>query len=357
MAMGEDQGSDAMQGAQAGSAFGPWGALIGAGAGLIGGQMASGDANHAKEIQTDLYNQYANLQIPDINKQRLALALQQSAGTLTPQAEQAQQLGSHDAYQDVAVDPRLRQAQTNNLDLLSKIANSGGLTDQDRAQLNAVRRQTEADTNARVQQQLQQQQARGVGTADASLAARMLQEQQGANRQAVSSDNEMSMAFQRALQAAQGAGSLGSQMEQQQYQQQANLANALNSREGTNLNQRANSGARNVAAFNQAQQYNLNNNQAIANNNTGIQNQEQQYNKGLYQQQYNNQLSKLGAQQGQAGATSNALNNSANQTRNQYVGAGEGIGKFLMANDIQKQNQQAKSDAAFDNEAKYFNTP
>lgn len=297
--------------------------------GIVGGAASQGDRNASTQILQDLYNQYAGLQIPDVEKQKLALALQQSAGTLTPQAEQAQQLGARDAFQDISVDPRLRQAQTNNLELLSRIASSGGLTPEDQAQLNTIRRQTEADTNARVQQQLQQQQARGVGTSDSALAARMLQDQQGANRQAEQADNQAAMAFQRALQAAQGAGTLGSQMENQQYQQQANLANALNSREGTNLQQKANAGARNVAAFNQAQQYNLNNNQNITNTNVNTQNQQQQYNKQLLQQQYQNQLSKLGGMSGSGGNLSAQHGANANATANMYAGIGGGVGKIL----------------------------
>lgn len=348
--MADNQNQSALQsagqGAAAGSAFGPWGAAIGGAAGLLGGLASQGQRNAATGIQQDIYNQYANLQTPSIDQEKLALAMEQSAGNLSPEKLQAAQLGSKDAYQNIANDPRLVQAQYNNLQLLSKIANSGGLTPQDQAQLNSIRRQTEADTNAAVQQQLQNQQARGVGTSDAALAARLLQAQQGANRQSQQADDTASMAFQRALQAASNAGTLGSQMENQQYQQQANLANALNSREYTNTNLQNQANAQNVNAFNQAQQYNLSNAQNIANNNTNLQNQQQQYNKGLYQQQYQDQLAKLSGMQGQGANLSNTYNSNANRIANQYTTVGEGIGKVGQAFANQSNNNSNNSSSS-----------
>src|SRR5437870_1151510 len=104
---GSGGAEDILTGAAQGASFGPYGAAAGVVGGLLGNVFSNGANNEANRIQQDIYNRYANLEIPDIEKQKLALALQHSAGTLTPQGEVAQQLGGHDALQDVNTDPRL----------------------------------------------------------------------------------------------------------------------------------------------------------------------------------------------------------------------------------------------------------
>jgi len=197
--------------------------------------LSQGDREKSAQTLQDIYNQYKNLQIPDVDKQKLALQMYQSQGTLQPQAEQTVQLSPQDAYQNISTDPRLAQAQMQQLDTLSKLGQTS-FTPAEKAQLDTMRRQGDADTTSRLQQLLQQQDQRGVGSSDAALAMRLSAAQSGANKQSEQADSLAAMAQQRALAAMTGAGSLATSLRGQDYSEQQNLANALNQRDKVMLN-------------------------------------------------------------------------------------------------------------------------
>jgi hypothetical protein len=303
--------------------------------GLIGNALSGGDRNAASDMLKQIYQKYADLNVPDTEKMRLALEDYKSAGNLNLQSEQAQQLGATDAYQNIQVDPRLRQAQMDQLQTLAKLGDTS-FTPSEQAQLNKMQRSVESDNQARLKALLQGQDQRGVGSSDAALASRMISSQSAANRQASEADDQAAMAFNRALQAKQAAGTLGGQMEGAQYSQAANLANALNSREQQNMLQRAGVGQRNTANFNQAQMYNLQNQQGILNQNVGLHNQQQQYNKQLEQQNFNNQLAKLSGMQGTGVNVANDYMNKANATAGMWNNIGKGAGTMFGAQAMNK---------------------
>lgn len=319
-----------VQGAAAGSAAGPWGAAIGGGLGIIGGLIggaAQDRASSAAEAQyKEMMNRIAAVRLPDIELQKLNLAQYLSSGKLTPEQEQAQQLAAADALQNVNVDPRLKQAQMQNLQLLQRLGESGGYSPIEAAQLSAMERKIEADNASRLKAMLEQQEARGMGSSDAALASRMIESQSAANRQAEQSQNIAAQGMQRALQAMSGAGSLAGQMGQQEYQQQANLANALNQREQFNALQRAGVGQRNVAEANAAQRFNLANSQEIANKNVDLANQQQQYNKQLLQQRFNNEMSKATGVNNAGAGMPKMISDSGASQAGRYATIGEGLG-------------------------------
>lgn len=301
------------------------GAIANVGGGILGNLLSKDDRDKASGITEDIYNQYKNLSLPDIEKMKLALQNYSSAGSLTPQQEQTVQLGATDALQNVNVDPRLKQTQMNQLSLLEKLSQTG-YSPEERAQLDAVQRKVEADNQSRLKQLMEQQQSRGVANSDMALAQRMLESQSAANRQATEATTVQADAFKRALEAMTGAGSLASRMADTDYSQQANLANALNSRELTNTNLQAGTQNRNVDRFNQAQASNLTNQQNIMDKNVNTANAEQQYNKELIQKNYENQLKKLGGQQGAGANLSNTYNQRADSTAGMWSGIGSGVG-------------------------------
>lgn len=292
---------------------------------MIGQHQASGAKQESEQILKDLYAKYANLQIPDIEKQRLALEEFKSSGMYDPATEQAFQLGSQDAMQNIAVDPRLKQAQMNQLETLSKLGETG-FSPVEKAELNAMQRKVEADNTSRLQQILQQQDMRGVGSSEAGLAARLQDSQSSANRQAEEADRIAAQAFERALQSKMGAGQLGAQMEANDFGQQAAVAGAVNNREMANFNNRNQVQQRNVAGQNQGQMYNLQNQQGITNQNVALRNSQQQYNKELQQQQYQNELSKLAGMSGSGGNLSNNYAGQAQQTQQNWANIGKGVG-------------------------------
>lgn len=332
--MANNTGNDALaggaKGAAAGAAAGPWGALIGGALGAVGGLVggaAQDRASSAAEAQyKEMMDRIAAVQTPDIEQQRINLAQYLSGGKLTPEQEQAQQLASADAYQNIQVDPRLKQAQMQNLQLLQRLGESGGYSPIEAAQLSAMERKVEADNASRLKAMLEQQEARGMGSSDAGLAARMIESQSAANRQAEQSQNIAAQGMQRALAAMSGAGSLAGQMGQQEYQQGANLANSLNQREQFNTLQRAGVNQRNVGEANAAQKFNLANSQEIANKNVDLANQQQQYNKQLLQQRFNNQMSKATGMNNAGAGMPKMISDSGASQAGRYATIGQGLG-------------------------------
>lgn len=308
-------------------------AAIGMGANLAGGLMGNaasqGDRDRASNILSEIYSQYQNLQMPTVEQQQINPAAYQSAGTMDPTLLQAEQLGAVDNFQNIALDPRLQKTQRDSLSMLEKVAGQG-FTDEDKAALQLALNKTNANEQARQQALLQQQDARGVGSSDAALAMRSASAQSQANRDSEAAMQQAVEGRQRALQAATQAGSMAGQMENAAYSREAQEAAAMNAREASNAQLRTDAQNRNATAKNAAQQFNLNNAQQVANNNTQTQNTAQVHNKGLYQQNYQNQLSRLGGMSGAGGNVSNNLQNNADRTAGMWAGIGSGIGSGVM---------------------------
>lgn len=316
------------------------------GGGLLGNLLSAGDRDKQMQQIQEIYARYANLNVPDTEKMRLALEEYQSVGNYNPDTEQAVQLAQNDdALQDVAIDPRLRQTQMQQLETLSKLGETG-LSPIEAAELSQLRRQTDADNRSRIQAMLQDQDRRGVGSSDAALAARMMESQSAANRQSQEKQQIAADAFRRALEAKAAAGNLAGSMEQVSYSQQKDLADALNSRELYNTQQQSNVQQRNIDRFNQAQQSNLTNQQNIANQNTGLSNQQQQYNKELEQRKFENEMAKANAMSGAQQGVANAYGNRAGQTQQMWNQIGSGVGNAITAGGMNKMGAAAAPAAA-----------
>jgi hypothetical protein len=295
----------AVAGAQAGSTFGPWGTVIGAGLGGLAGYFGSKGSGEteAEKRQREIIEALRNLETPSIESQQITPEGYVYGGDVTAQAETPEQLAARDALENVSLDPKLRQTQLQALETLSKLGQTS-FTGEEQAQLNAMRRQTEADNTARMKALLQQQQQRGVGTSDAALIMRAQEAQNAANQQAEQTDRLAAMAQQRALAAISGAGSMAGNLENVDYSRQSNLAQALNQREATNMAQRAAAQQRNINALNEFNRLNAANRQAISSQNVSTRNAAEQYNRGLIQQDYQNKIAKITGQMAPAKALS-----------------------------------------------------
>lgn len=296
--------------------------------GVLGNVLSGGDRSNAADAIHNYYNMVNQLQLPEIDKMRLALTQYQSAGELTPEQEQDILLKQQDAMQDINLDPRLKKAQMDQLETLQKLGDTG-VTPVEQAELNKVRRLAAADNQARMQQMLEDQQRRGVGSSEAAMAARLISGQSAANRQSEEQDRLMAMAFQRALEAKSGAAGIAGSMEGADYGRQSDLAKALNAREYANVQQQTGTQQRNIDRANQAMQLNLQQKQGLANANVDLGNKQQQYNKELQQQNYENQLRKMGMLGEASKAKADIYGNQANSTANMWAGIGSGVGKGL----------------------------
>jgi len=226
----------------------------------------------AKAALDRIKEYYDNIDLPDIEKQKVALQAIEYAGDVVPPEIR------RTAFQDIGEDPRLRSAQ---MDALSKLSEIGqeGLTDTDRARMEEIAMQE--STRERGAREAIQQRARQMGTAGSglSLAQQMIGQQESAGRRALGGFQTARAAEQRALQGIMGAGQLGGQIRGQEYGMQADRARAMDALRRFNAANLMQSRMRNVGAR-----------QALSAANTDIRNRQQMYNKGLQQQQFQNQL-------------------------------------------------------------------
>ncbi len=297
--------------------------------GIVGNIMGQKDkAKYDQAVQRALGELYS-INLPDTEKMKLALQSPEVQGILKPYMQQAEQLAGT-AQEQVATDPRLRQAQMQALETMSKMG-AEGLTAEDRLALNQARRQTAGDEQSRQQAILQNMAQRGVGGSGMELAAKLASSQSSADRAGQESDRTMAMAQRRMLDAISGAGQLGGQIRGQEHGEQSDLARARDAIANFNLQQRAGVQAANVGQLNEAQMRNLMEQQRLHELGISTKNQEQMHNKGLEQTRFANEMAlkqaKAAAQMGQA----SAAQVQAGQTANMYQGIGSGIGTGLMA--------------------------
>lgn len=296
--------------------------------GIVGNIMGSGARDAANAAAARAYHEYDNVNIPEIQKQELALKSPEVQGILAPYLEQAQKLGSSQ-MQGIQTDPRLQQAQMSALDTLSKMG-AQGLTAEDRASLNAARRQVSGDAEARQKSIMQQMAQRGIGGSGVELANRLASNQQATDEAGQQSDRTMAMAQQRMLQAISQAGQLGGQMRSQDFGEQSAKAQAADTIAQFNAQQAAAVQARNAGASNTAQGKNLAEQQRIADTGVATSNAQQEHNKGLIEQKFNNEMALASARANAGIGQANALNNQAQQTQSLYGGIGAGVGQGLM---------------------------
>lgn len=223
-----------------------------------------------------------NLEIPDIEKQKLQLQLMSEAGYLD-----AEELGDS-AYEDISLDPRLRDAQMQALEELRE-RGEVGLTAEERAQREELRRGAAADAQAQQQAILQQMNERGALDSGSQLAAQ-LAAQQGSYDRASQEALDLAAANESARRdALQAAASSAGQIRSQDYGEQSQAAQARDAIRQFNAQNRQNVAQTNLG---------------IKQQDVGLRNQQQMYNKGLQQQQFENEMAKTGlltnARMGQA---------------------------------------------------------
>lgn len=280
--MAVDSGTSAAagQGDASGAAAGPWGAVAGAGLGIlgsiIGGNKNKKAAAQAAAIQEQNYQRNKALLeavgIPSIEAQEIALKNPEYVGDLVAEMQGKTELSK------ISTDSRLRDNQMNQITELEGLANTG-LGTVDRIALDEAQNEATAADKSRRVSLLSQMAQRGTMDSGAALAAQ-LQSSEAANQQAMQqSQNIAKQASVNRLNAINSLANQSGQMEQRDYGRQADAATAQDAI------QRFNVGTRNNAA-----QYNLGNKQDVANAATNNQNTQEKYNKGLIADDYQNRL-------------------------------------------------------------------
>lgn len=249
------------------------------------------------------------------------------------------------AYDNITADPRLREQQTAGLQALNDIAQGGGMTAADQAQLNKVQSEVAQADRGRREAIMQNMQARGMGGSGMELLSQLQSSQAATDRANQSGLDVSGMAQQRALDAIMQSGQLAGNIRNQDYGQQsdaarakdaisqfntqnanqiglanANMANqtalqnsqnslgAAQANRAAGLNtQQFNAGTQmaanqaNATTANQAALLNQQRRQDLSNQNTALRNQQQSANNQVAQQTFQNQ-SGLAGQKAQAAA-------------------------------------------------------
>lgn len=310
------------------------GAGIGSLFNIAGGIAAANEQANARAAADarldDIKNLYNRISMPEIGSEELNLEQLNSGQMLNPQQQQVRQLSMNDQLQNVNLDPRLKQTQMNALETLSKIAGKGFTPDEMNA-LSQQRSAREADVTAKLKQLQQNQDMRGLGNSEMSLAAQLSAAQSDANRGAQDARDLQAQGFKRSLDAISQGSNLAGSIDNTDYNRQSNLATALRNREGTNLQNQVATEGTNVDRFNRALESNTTRINNTADKNVAIRNDQQQFNKGLIDKNYNRQLDRAATLSGVA--RNQATNDIAkgNARAGAISGVASGIGSGIMA--------------------------
>jgi len=286
---------------------------------LIGGSQAKKQMKASMAQQAEFTNRaLAELEkvgIPSIEAQKIALETPELVFQYVPQLEQEfPEIKSQ--FDQIAVDPRLAEAQQSAL-LGMQERSEMGLTPEDMAQIDELRRgvgQEEASRQATI---LQDMERRGLGGSGQELAMKLASSQNAAQRQSEESDRLAAMQFQAKQAALQNVGSMSGQMRGQEFGEQAQQASAADILKQFSAQQQQGVQQRNVGSQNVAAQQKAQMEQQIENQRAAARQQEEIRNKGLVGDQFQKEMQKAGAassaltgaaQQAQAGGAAQAQN-------------------------------------------------
>lgn len=269
-----------------------------AAAGLIAGQMNNEKgAKASKDAREQALAQFANIKLPDMEKQKLLLEEYKNTGVMSPELETLINQGPS-SMEGISLDPAMRQKQMAALESMAGMS-EGKIQSGDMAAFEMARHDAAAADQAKQGQILQEMQQRGQGGSGAELLARLKSSQSSADR-LQQADLEQAKKMQDARVAAlTSSANMAGNLRSQDYGEQSNLAKAKDMIAQFNAQNAQNVENRNTNTKNSAQQLNMQNAQNVSNMNTGVRNTQQTNNKALYQQQFNNDMGLAAAKSGQ----------------------------------------------------------
>lgn len=304
------------------SLLGPAGSLLGGIAGFLGG---NDDRQKAQQLYQQNVDQLTALGVPSVDAQKISLQQLQQQGQYNPQNEQTFSQAPTE-MNSIQTDPSTRAAQMQALGSLQNIAQQGGMTLEDQANLERQMQQAQTAEKGSRDAISSQMAQRGISNSGLGLAAQLSNQQQAAGQEHSDALNTAGQAQARALQALQQAGTLGGQINESEFNQQAQQKQAQDLINRFNTQNQQQVAGTNTAAGNQGQQYNLQRGDQYNFANNQIANQQEQYNKALIGQNYQQQLQKQQAVDSARNTQAGALNNQAQQTQQAGANIGAGFG-------------------------------
>lgn len=284
--------------------------------GLFSSLFGSSGSDKADKLNQQALDAFNSIKTPELSQLQVQLQKYVDAGQLTPEQAESQ-LVSSNAFDKITTDPSYVGAQKQALQQLQNIGSQGGMTAVDKAQLQDIDDNENAQRQGQDQAILSNAKERGVGGSGIETVNRLLSQQNASNAAAKQGTDVAAQAQTRALQALQSAGQLGGQIESQQYGEQAQKAGAQNAIDQFNTQTANATNLYNTQTANQAQASNLQNQQSIDNANTGVANTQASQNSAAYQQVYNDALAKA---QGMAGIDTSWANQAAKDSDQNQAG-------------------------------------
>lgn len=298
--------------------------------GMLGNALSGDDRERAERLRMQALQEFLNVKAPTIDEQKVILEQLKSQGQLTPEMEQTILQGKSE-LSNVTTDPRLKEAQMAALASLQDVPSQGGMSATDRTRFNQMQSELNRNEGAQRAAIMQDMARRGQSGSGMELAAQLMNQQGSAERASMQGMDIKAQAERRALEAMMQGGQLAGSIRGQEYGEKSAAAQAQDAINRFNTqNQQGVLGA-NVDRRNSAQAGNLSSAQRIADTNVGMRNQQEIQNKGLYQQQFDNQMRRAAGVSGQYSNQAGAADRTADRTAGMWSGIGSGVGQGAAA--------------------------
>lgn len=275
------------------------------------GDGGAGASREAIELQKQMMKEWERLRAPTREELSYDIPGFEYAGDLTPEQMRMIQAGPS-SFEDIEMDPRLREYQMQTLQGLDQISQEG-LTDADKAMLYQIARQQEAEAQGARGALTQEfaQRTGGVSGSGMEILQKQLANQAAASDAAQQGMDVAGMAAQRKLAALQALGQQSGSIRGQEFGEQADIAKAKDMLNQFNSQMRANQEATNVAAINQARERNLAMRQNQSNLNTGVRQQRARQASDIAREMYSNRVGQLQGKTAAATGASSSLQSEA----------------------------------------------
>lgn len=305
------------------------GALANVAGGIVGGIASASDREAAAAASQKALKEIEAIGAPPDLAREILLREYKSAGVLTPEIEKQVDLGVS-KVSEIQESPELKEAQMGALRKLQETSKMG-LTPEARAMQAEAQSQASRSAQARMQQILQQQQARGLGSAGSTLAAQLQTGSAAAADEADAALKASAMASQSALQAAAESGRLGSQIRGQEFDIARTKAGEEDKFALQRFNEAISRQQRNVGSQNVSQQYNLSQQQQIMDANVRQANAELNRQRAAQETQYRLAMERAKARSAAYSGQAKQYSDAAAQTQQGWSSIASGAAGALTA--------------------------
>ncbi len=302
-------------------ALGGLGGILG---GIVGGIANNGDEDAAKAAYAAALAQIQGLQQDKTYTDPVVLEALQQGGELTPELLQKLALNA-DNKTELIENPQDKQQQQYALNALKQMSQTG-MSPADLAAERQIQRQVSGDTQAKINQILQQQQMRGQSSGGNALAAQLSAVQGAQQNESEQADRLAQQAQSARTGALSQFTNLAGQMRGTDLGvQQTNLQNDIARQNFLDQNSIARQTA-NANMSNSANAMNLQRQQNVGDTNTMARNSELYAQKQRQQQAYQNAAQKAAMMSGLYNQQGNRSTQAANATAQNFTNIGQGLG-------------------------------